>query len=383
MEDNVVIRDLSKHFRRRDGQAVHAIDHASLEIGAGEFVVLLGPSGCGKTTLLRSVAGLETPNEGSIAVGGRTLFSAHDGVCLAPERRQLSMMFQSYALWPHMTAAENVRYPLENRRQRMPRREMDAKVQTALDLVGIGALGAQYASQLSGGQQQRVALARALVNDSSLVLFDEPLSNVDAKVREQLRIEILATQRRLGFTALFVTHDQAEAMELATRIAVLDKGKVQQIGTPAEVYRNPATEYVARFIGNTNDLSGHLTARAAGTASYETEVGALQAHTTSTPPEHAALLWRPEAGHLSADRPLGMNAFPGRVVTSLFLGTHTEFLVRSGETLSRIWTTGRTDFAADEDVWVGVRPDDLMVFDGAASVTTDLPLGAALTGSRA
>lgn len=366
MDQSVIIENLSKRFRRRDGAVVSAIDDADIRIDRGEFVVLLGPSGCGKTTLLRSVAGLETPDSGIIKVNGQTVFNSAEGVCVSPEHRQLSMMFQSYALWPHMSARKNVQYPLESRRKgRLARDVMKEKVSAALNLVGIGDLGDQYPAQLSGGQQQRVALARALVNDSDLVLFDEPLSNVDAKVREQLRIELLATQRRLGFTALFVTHDQAEAMELATRIAVLDGGKVQQIGTPSEVYRRPATEYVAKFIGNTNELAGKRV-NTVGAVVYSTEVGDLASDRGSDAPNNAALLWRPESGHISDECPAGMSAFQGRVVASLFMGTHTEYLVRSGDVRSRIWTSQHHRFEVDDTVWVGIRPEDVMVFPSSA-----------------
>ncbi|WP_313821534.1 ABC transporter ATP-binding protein [Citricoccus sp.] len=353
----IVIRQLTKHFRRRDGSTVPAIDGADLHIESGEFVVLLGPSGCGKTTLLRSVAGLETPDSGSIAVGGVTVFDGEAGIDVGPERRELSMVFQSYALWPHMTAAQNVRYPLENQRgPRQSRSQMNERVTEALTAVGIGDLGGQYPNQLSGGQQQRVALARALVNNSTVVLFDEPLSNVDAKVRETLRVELLAMQRRLGFTALFVTHDQAEAMELATRIAVLDRGQVQQFGTPDEIYARPATEYVAKFIGNTNELPG---TRVAG--GYETPVGLVR--TPEDAGEQATVLFRPEHARLSTEQPATASALPGRVVAVLFMGTHTEFLVRSGETRMRIWVSGRsTDFAEGDEIWVGLQEQDVMVF---------------------
>src|SRR5690606_1877619 len=174
--------------------------------------------------------------------------------------RRLSMIFQSYALWPHMTAFGNVAYPLQSRRDlKLGRKEVASRVQRVLDLVGIGELGEQYPNQLSGGQQQRVALARALVAGDDLVLFDEPLSNVDAKVREQLRLELVSMQAELGFSAIFVTHDQVEAMELADRIAVLDRGRVVQYGAPREVYHRPATRYVAGFIGTTNELVGTVT----------------------------------------------------------------------------------------------------------------------------
>lgn len=358
MDHAVVIDNLTKRFKRRSGALVPAIDGVDLEIERGEFVVLLGPSGCGKTTLLRSIAGLEVPDTGRIEVQGQTVFSDRDGVSMSPERRPLSMMFQSYALWPHMTVQQNVRYPLENRRtDRLKKKAMNAKVAQILSTVGIADLEHSYPGQLSGGQQQRVALARALVNDSDVILFDEPLSNVDAKVREQLRIELLGTQRRLGFTAIFVTHDQSEAMELATRIATLDHGKVQQFASPAEIYRSPRTEYVAKFVGRTNEMRGRLTEP----GRYETALGELVVQTDSAPLD-ANILWRPESGHLSAERPAGTNAFQGRVAAMLFMGTHTEYLVKSGEHRLRIWTSQHESFASGDDVWVSVGARDLMVF---------------------
>lgn len=368
MDHSVVIENLSKRFRRRDGAVVSAIDDATVRIERGEFVVLLGPSGCGKTTLLRSVAGLETPDAGLIRVGEQIVYDSANRISVPPERRGLSMMFQSYALWPHMTARRNVRYPLENqRRGRLSRAAMKDKVDATLRLVGIGELGDQYPAQLSGGQQQRVALARALVNDSDVVLFDEPLSNVDAKVREQLRIELLATQKRLGFTALFVTHDQSEAMELATRIAVLDKGKVQQLGTPEQVYNDPATEYVAKFIGNTNELAGRRRSSGENTV-YTTEAGDIRT-ADAHDPESATLLWRPEAGQLFDERPTSMNGFQGRITASLFMGTHTEYILESGAVRSRVWTGRHDRFRVDDTVWIGVRPQDVMVFPRTAQAS--------------
>lgn len=363
MEYSVKIEGLTKRFVRRDGAIVNAIDNADLAIEPGEFVVLLGPSGCGKTTLLRSIAGLETPDSGRIVVGDTTVYSSDERVLLPPDRRGLSMMFQSYALWPHMTAQQNVRYPLENRRRR-PRKEMDQRVAEVLTTVGIGDLGNQYPGQLSGGQQQRVALARALVNDSPVVLFDEPLSNVDAKVREQLRFELLATQRRLGFTAVFVTHDQSEAMELATRIAVLDQGKVQQFGTPSDIYLRPETEYVAKFIGTTNELRGTWNGSA-----FESSIGTFYGSDSSSREDtEVNLLWRPESGRLSRERPNGPNAVEATVLDVLFLGTTLEFVLRSGEYRFRVLASKTQNLTKGDTAWVQVDPEALMVFDAAQPV---------------
>lgn len=385
MEPAVQIERLTKEFTRRDGTLVRAIDEADLVIEPGEFVVLLGPSGCGKTTLLRTIAGLETPDRGRISVSGKTVFSSEDRVLLSPERRSLSMMFQSYALWPHMTVRNNVRYPLENRRaDRLPRKAMDAKVLEVLTTVGISELINQYPGQLSGGQQQRTALARALVDDSPVVLFDEPLSNVDAQVREQLRIELLSTQRRLGFTAIFVTHDQSEAMELATRIAVLDQGRVQQVGTPAEIYRNPATEYVATFIGTTNEMSGSWDP---ATDSYATAHGPMQVSRAHARSESAKLLWRPEDGRLSSEEPGSANRMRGTIAASLFMGAHTEYIVQCGDARVRIWSNQDEPFVDGDEVWAAISPEAIMVFSDHGSGTSQgegdkaLDAEAALTGA--
>lgn len=360
MEAAVQIDRLTKEFTRRDGTAVRAIDEADLEIAPGEFVVLLGPSGCGKTTLLRTIAGLETPDRGRILVSGKTVYSSEQRVRLSPARRSLSMMFQSYALWPHMTVRHNVRYPLENGRNgSLSRRDMEVKVGDALKTVGISDLVDQYPGQLSGGQQQRTALARALVDGSPVVLFDEPLSNVDAQVREQLRVELLATQRRLGFTAIFVTHDQNEAMELATRIAVLDKGRVQQVGTPEEIYRSPATEYVATFIGSTNEMAGSWDpARRV----FNTAHGPMRVSTPHAQPGKGKLLWRPECGQMRREEPSSVNRLRGTVRDSLFLGAHTEYIVQCGDTRTRIWSDQAEPFAAGDEVWIEVPAESIMVF---------------------
>jgi len=223
----VDIAGVSKSFRSRHS-TVTALGDVSMLVQEGEFVVLLGPSGCGKTTLLRSVAGLEKPDRGRIEIAGRTVFDSAQKIAVPPENRGLSMVFQSYALWPHMTVFDNIAYPLRNRK----RPDVKGHVGRALEMVRCGELASRYPGQLSGGQQQRVALARALASGDQLILFDEPLSNVDAKVREAVRFELLNLQRELGFSALYVTHDQSEATALAHKIVVMRQGAVAQIGTP-------------------------------------------------------------------------------------------------------------------------------------------------------
>ena len=248
---NVSIRGLSKRFGGK--VPTTAVDSLDIEIEPGEFLVLLGPSGCGKTTTLRCIAGLESADEGSIAFGDRTVFDAGRGTNVPPNKRNIGMVFQSYALWPHMTVRQNIGYPLRARRVK---RSVAAEwIEEAAELVDCSALLDRYPGQLSGGQQQRVALSRGLVARPDLVLFDEPLSNLDARLRDQVRTEIHELHQRLRFTAVYVTHDQSEALALGDRLAIMRSGKVEQLGRPEEVFEEPATEYVAGFIGMENRLS--------------------------------------------------------------------------------------------------------------------------------
>lgn len=244
---DVAIRELRKEYG-----TVAAVDGLDLDIADGEFVTLLGPSGCGKTTTLRCLAGLEEPSGGEIRLGGTVV--AGNGTFVPPERRGTGMVFQSYALWPHMTVRGNVGYPLKL--ARMPRREVDERVRALLDRVGLGERADRMASALSGGQQQRVALARALANHPQLLLFDEPLSNLDAKLRESMRQEIRRLHDEIGTTSVYVTHDQEEAMVLSDRIAVMNEGRIQQLGTPRDLFTRPANAFVADFMGFENIVTG-------------------------------------------------------------------------------------------------------------------------------
>jgi len=232
------------------------VDRASLEVRRGEVFTLLGPSGCGKTTTLRLVAGLERPDAGEITLRGRIVASVPRRVFLAPNRRNLGMVFQSYAIWPHMTVFENIAYPLTLRG--VKRGVIRDKVERVLGLVGLEGLEARAATLLSGGQMQRLALCRALVYEPDLLLLDEPFSNLDAKLREQMRIELKLLQRRLGITVLFVTHDQIEALSLSDRIAVMQRGRVEQVGPPRSLYEHPASAFVRDFLGQTVILPGRV-----------------------------------------------------------------------------------------------------------------------------
>jgi iron(III) transport system ATP-binding protein len=357
----VSVHDLRKTFRRQDGTKAHAIDGVSLDVGPGEFVVLLGPSGCGKTTLLRSIAGLEQPDAGTIAIRGETVFSSSSGIDYAPERRRLSMIFQSYALWPHMTAAQNVAYPLQNRR--VKRKEIAERVDRVFELVGIPELQRQYPGQMSGGQQQRVALARALAGEADLILFDEPLSNVDAKVREQLRLELLSMQRELGFAAIYVTHDQAEAMELAHRVAVMSQGHVAQLAPPREIYLEPASRYVAGFVGSANELEGTVRSVDGGTALVDTDLGevrgvAVDGLEAGAP---AVAVCRPERMRLAPEEPASPNRWRAEVRASAFLGANLEHVVRVGEHAFRLWSVDTRLLDEGTQVWLSVEPEDVRV----------------------
>ncbi|MGI5326930.1 ABC transporter ATP-binding protein [Actinomadura nitritigenes] len=354
----VTLREVTKRFRRADGQVVSAVDAVSLAVDAAEFLVLLGPSGCGKTTLLRSIAGLERPDGGVIEIGGRTVFGP--GLNMPPERRGISMVFQSYALWPHLTVHDNVAYPLRNRRAaRVPKTEITTRVRAALDLVGIGELARQYPGELSGGQQQRIALARAFVAGDGLVLFDEPLSNIDAKVRERLRADLLAMQRRLGFAAVYVTHDQTEAMELATRVAVLRGGHIEQIGPPREIYERPASRYVADFVGLANEVPGTVTHIDGEFAVLDSPLGRTVGVAADglAPGQKAVAIWRPEAGRLGTQEPTSDNHWRAERRTSTFAGPHHEHRLTTHGLAWRVWTSGDATGTESDEVWVSVAPE--------------------------
>lgn len=247
---SVSINGLTKRFGGARSDAV--IDDLHLEIADGELLVLLGASGCGKTTTLRCLAGLETPTEGTVLLGDRAVYDGKRGVEVPAEKRSVGMVFQSYALWPHMTVRKNIAYPVKVRKIREGLRE--GWVEEVAEMVDCGHLLDRYPSQLSGGQQQRVALARGIVARPDLVLFDEPLSNLDAKLRMQVRADLHALHERLGFTSVFVTHDQDEALALADRIAIMRAGRIEQCASPEEIFERPATDYVAEFMGMSNRL---------------------------------------------------------------------------------------------------------------------------------
>lgn len=329
----VSVRGLTKRYKTRTREHL-ALRDVSLDIAADEFVVLLGPSGCGKTTLLRSIAGLEQPESGEIYLDGQPVSSSRQGIWVPPEARRLGMVFQSYALWPHMSVFDNVAYPLRN--ARVSAGDIGPRVGQALARVGLETLGASHPGQLSGGQQQRVALARALVATSGLVLFDEPLSNLDAKVRARLRLELATLQRSLGFASLYVTHDQAEALALADRIAVMESGRIAQVGTPEEIYNSPATRYVADFIGSANEVQGDVESWRADECTVRTPVGRLVGRPCSGVThvgQKVAVMFRPE--HCAVDSQTAPtvsahNRIDGMLERTAFQGATREHVLRAG-----------------------------------------------------
>ena len=354
----VSIRSLRKHFRRKNGDVVPAIDDVSLDVAPGEFLVLLGPSGCGKTTLLRSIAGLETPDAGAIEIEGRTVFDPSAKVSLPPERRNLGMIFQSYALWPHMTVAKNVAYPLKARRNGMTSQQIREKVERILGLLGLTAMADSFPSQLSGGQQQRVALARALVGGRRLILFDEPLSNVDAKVRETLRRELKSMQSELGFSAVYVTHDQTEAMELADRIAVVNSGVVEQLADPQTLYDAPVSRYVADFVGAANLVEGKVrSVESSEQVLVDSALGPVLAQGSGfVAGDTVVLLARPERCEVTGEQVGSVNSWSVGVNRRVFYGAHVEIEVMAGDTPLRAWIKDGSLAAGTEQAWLHVDP---------------------------
>jgi iron(III) transport system ATP-binding protein len=310
MAVEVRITDLVKTFG-----SLTAVDQVTLTVAPGELFFLLGPSGCGKTTLLRSVAGFHQPESGAVFIGDR------DVTRLPPHARDTGMVFQSYALWPHLTVAENVAFGLKVRRR--PRPEIRRRVAEALERVHMADRAAARPNQLSGGQQQRVALARALVIEPQCLLLDEPLSNLDAKLRLEMRLEIRRICKQAGLTAIYVTHDQKEALSIADRLAVMRAGRIEQVGTPREVYRHPGNTFVAGFIGEANFLAGRVVEARAGRVQVETSVGRLEATATRANPVSGAevtLCIRPEAVQFAATGAPAENLIEGTLRQTVYQG---------------------------------------------------------------
>ena len=326
VKKGVRLEHISKIYQDpKNGKDFYAVKDNSLVIEPGEFVTLLGPSGCGKTTLLRMIAGFESPDEGEIYLGDEAINA------LTPNKRDTAMVFQSYALLPHYNVFDNVAYGLKLRH--VPKEEIRERVMKILDLVELTGMEGRMTNQLSGGQQQRVALARALVIEPSVLLFDEPLSNLDAKLRVTMRTEIRRIQQEVGITAIYVTHDQSEAMALSDRIIIMRSGVVEQIGSPQEIYYHPVNEFVADFIGEANFLKGRLEALSDNRA--QLNVSGDICHAAPVPGMEVGrdytIVLRPEAASLAEE-----GGLPCEVVLSCFMGSYQNYHVKVGDTLVKL-----------------------------------------------
>jgi iron(III) transport system ATP-binding protein len=349
----VRIRNLVKRFG-----PVAAVDDVSFEVEQGRTLALLGPSGCGKTTILRCIAGLETPDDGDIAIAGTPVFDADARIDLVPEKRELGIVFQSYAVWPHMTVAENVAFPLKVRG--LPAGERTARARRMLETVGLAGFEDRPATLVSGGQQQRIALARALVHEPRLVLFDEALSNLDAQLREQMRLELRLLQQRLGFTAIYVTHDQAEAFGLADTVVLMNQGRIETIGPAREVFRRPTSAFVARFFG-LNVLEGQVRGR--GPDGLEVALAErllVRAPAVDGVEIGDQVLACIRKEHVRLERADPPTPTDGTIAAASFLGTSEEYMVEvMGVMLRAVRPTA--GFARGDRVRVGSAPEDWIV----------------------
>ncbi len=348
-----------RNLRKAYGETV-AVDGVDLEIGKGEFMTLLGPSGCGKTTTLRMIAGLIEPTDGEIRVGGK-LLSSPGSKGVPPEKRNMGMVFQSYAVWPHMSVFDNVAFPLRNLKK--SKDEIHRRVHAVLELVKLDALEDRYPSHLSGGQQQRVALARALAVEPDILLFDEPLSNLDAKLREEMRFELKEIQRRIGVTSIYVTHDQAEAMAISDRIAVMSQGRIKQIGTAREIYDRPQDPFTAEFIGLANLLPAKVTAQKTVCLSSRQELE-IDGSTGVTIGAEILVSIRPHNIKIKKTASEGRDArneINGVVAKVSYLGDRVDYRIAIGDKALRVQTEPGEVYAEGTEVSVTLPPGKLSV----------------------
>ncbi len=355
------IEKLNKSFSSKAGE-VQALSGIDLAVGAGEFFVLLGPSGSGKTTLLRCVAGLERPDSGEIALGARVAFSSKQRLFIPAEHREIGMVFQSYAIWPHLTVFENVALPLTQGRKRPLKAQVRERVREALRLVDMDDYADRPAPLLSGGQQQRVALARALAISPKLLLMDEPLSNLDARLREEVRTKIKKLVSELGITVLYVTHDQVEAMVLADRIAVMAHGEILQVGNPYELYRNPKSPLVAEFFGSINWLRGKVLDKHC----VETEIGKIEVEARGERNEKVVVGIRPEDMKIESAGDCSSNRLEATVLSSTFIGDQMIFEMKINNSVltAKAMPDGKKP---EGKVYVCLPKDKLVVFPDISS----------------
>jgi len=360
----IEVQSLVKTFSDRHSERVRAVDRVSFKVEEGRFYTLLGPSGCGKTTTLRCIAGLEKPDSGEIEVSATKVYSSANGTFVPAYRRPIGMVFQSYAIWPHMTVFENVAFPLRVGKRRLNNDEVRKKVCNALEQVELGDLGERMATQLSGGQQQRLALARALVREPQVLLLDEPLSNLDAKLRERMRVELRELQRRLRITTLYVTHDQIEALSMSNVIAVMSAGVIVQEGPPREIYMSPKTQFVAQFIGSTNQLTGRLKSiNGEGVGLVSTDVGEITCGLMNdlSPGANVVVMVRPESIVLHRKKPSETaNVVEGKVATVMFLGEYLDCAVELGKNLLQTHQPHSLQVRRGETMWVELPPAECM-----------------------
>jgi iron(III) transport system ATP-binding protein len=330
------IENLQKSYIS-SGAEVRAVDGISLTVETGKLITLLGPSGCGKTTTLRCLAGLERPQAGRIVIGNRTVFDSAKKIFVPASDRGIGMVFQSYAIWPHMTVFENVAFPLRvSRARKYSAADIAERVSRMLDMVQLSGFARRPATQLSGGQQQRLAFARGLVHEPAILLLDEPLSNLDAKLREQMRLELKRLQRSLGITTVYVTHDQSEALALSDEIAVFDSGRIVQRGTPQEIYRQPKNQFVADFVGSANFLPGTVRGADGRLTHVETAHGVLRCQFAEpiAAGMKAFVTARPEDIILydgASAPPGGLNVLKGKIVNRVFLGEVVDYIIDLGD----------------------------------------------------
>jgi iron(III) transport system ATP-binding protein len=356
----LTVRELTKTFPPGRGEKrgrVHAVDGITLDVEDGELFTLLGPSGCGKTTTLRCIAGLEAPDAGEIALGDRLLFSSERGVRVPANERGLGMVFQSYAIWPHMDVFKNAAFPLQvlPRKRRPGRQELHTRVERALATVKLDHLASRQATDLSGGQQQRLALARALVMEPPLLLLDEPLSNLDAKLREEMVFELKRLQRELGLTAVYVTHDQVEALAMSNRVAVMRDGRIEQVGRPREVYEAPQSRFVADFIGTSNFIEGVVERREDGAYTVATPEGELRVRSDSEFAVGAPVVVSARPEHLRLSQGAngaGPNRWCGRVEARAFLGESVDHVVSVGSREIRARCNSKISIPASTEVTI-------------------------------
>lgn len=350
----VNIKDITKIYITHEKKSeFKAVDNVSVDINAGEFVTLLGPSGCGKTTILRMIAGFEVPTDGEIYLGGDVIND------LTPDKRDTAMVFQSYALFPHLNIYDNVAYGLKLKK--ISKEEIKNRVNDIISLVGLEGMELRYPNQLSGGQQQRVALARALVMEPGVLLFDEPLSNLDAKLRVYMRTEIRKIQKKVKITAIYVTHDQSEAMSLSDRIIIMNKGVIEQVGTPKEIYYKPASEFVADFIGAANFLNGKILEKKDEKIKLDIEGNILELKYSGIKEvgDICKIILRPEAIKIDYKGKIS-----GNIVDSTFMGAFQDYRVKVGEKIVMVEDNnpqGKDVFEVGQDIMLDFISDNVHI----------------------